>query len=64
VEHAAGRATRRRWRILLRALARTAYFGHGLSILTGRYDREAGSLGDISHFKALATALAAELNDS
>jgi AGCS family alanine or glycine:cation symporter len=37
------------------------YFGHGLSILTGRYDREAGSEGDISHFKALATALSGTL---
>jgi hypothetical protein len=33
-------------------------------MLTGRYDREAGSVSDISHFKALTTALVVEPNGS
>ena len=37
------------------------YFAHGFSIISGKYDREAGSEGDISHFKALATALSGTL---
>ncbi len=37
------------------------YFGHGFRIISGKYDNEAGSEGDISHFKALATALSGTL---
>ncbi len=37
------------------------YFRHGIEILSGKYDAEAGTQGDISHFKALATALSGTL---
>jgi len=37
------------------------YFGHGFEILTGKYDKDPDSEGDISHFKALATALSGTL---
>lgn len=37
------------------------YFRHGVQILSGKYDAEAGTQGDISHFKALATALSGTL---
>lgn len=37
------------------------YFGHGFEILTGKYDQDPDSDGDISHFKALATALSGTL---
>jgi AGCS family alanine or glycine:cation symporter len=37
------------------------YFRHGAEILSGKYDNEAGTQGDISHFKALATALSGTL---
>ncbi len=37
------------------------YFGHGFEILTGKYDQDPGSEGDITHFKALATALSGTL---
>ena len=37
------------------------YFGHGFEILTGKYDKDPGGEGDISHFKALATALSGTL---
>lgn len=37
------------------------YFRHGAEILTGKYDNEANTQGDISHFKALATALSGTL---
>jgi AGCS family alanine or glycine:cation symporter len=37
------------------------YFRHGVAILSGKYDAQSGSVGDISHFKALATALSGTL---
>ncbi|ANO51242.1 alanine/glycine:cation symporter family protein [Woeseia oceani] len=37
------------------------YFRHGFQIITGRYDNDSGDQGDISHFKALATALSGTL---
>ncbi|MDX1481860.1 MAG: alanine/glycine:cation symporter family protein [Woeseiaceae bacterium] len=37
------------------------YLRHGVEILTGRYDATSGDAGDISHFKALATALSGTL---
>ena len=37
------------------------YFRHGVEILTGKYDRVEGAAGDITHFKALATALSGTL---
>jgi alanine or glycine:cation symporter, AGCS family len=37
------------------------HFRHGFEIITGKYDNVAGDHGDISHFKALATALSGTL---
>lgn len=37
------------------------YFRHGFQIVLGKYDNEASDQGDISHFKALATALSGTL---
>lgn len=37
------------------------YFRHGFQIISGRYDDSSGDQGDISHFKALATALSGTL---
>lgn len=37
------------------------YFGHGFEILTGKFDSTSGNDGDISHYKALATALSGTL---
>jgi AGCS family alanine or glycine:cation symporter len=37
------------------------YFRHGLEIVSGKYDAAPGGQGDISHFKALATALSGTL---
>jgi len=37
------------------------YFRHGVVILTGKYDAVSGDQGDISHFRALATALSGTL---
>ena len=37
------------------------YFRHGVAILSGKYDAQSGGVGDISHFKALATALSGTL---
>lgn len=37
------------------------HFGHGLEIISGKYDVSSGDQGDISHFKALATALSGTL---
>ncbi len=37
------------------------HFGHGFEILTGKYDKDSGDEGDITHFKALATALSGTL---
>lgn len=37
------------------------YFRHGFECLTGRYDKDESAHGDISHFKALATALSGTL---
>lgn len=37
------------------------YFRHGFECLTGRYDQDESAHGDISHFKALATALSGTL---
>lgn len=37
------------------------YFRHGFEIVMGKYDAEASDKGDISHFKALATALSGTL---
>lgn len=37
------------------------YFRHGIEILSGKYDDPSGDQGDISHFKALATALSGTL---
>ena len=37
------------------------YFGHGFEILSGKYDKDSGDEGDITHFKALATALSGTL---
>lgn len=37
------------------------YFRHGVEILSGKYDDPSGDQGDISHFKALATALSGTL---
>lgn len=37
------------------------HFRHGFEIVTGKYDNVSGDQGDISHFKALATALSGTL---
>ena len=37
------------------------HFRHGFEILSGKFDAQGGSHGDISHFKALATALSGTL---
>ncbi|MDX1507364.1 MAG: alanine/glycine:cation symporter family protein [Woeseiaceae bacterium] len=37
------------------------YFGHGFEILSGKFDSTSGNEGDISHYKALATALSGTL---
>ena len=37
------------------------HFGHAFEILTGKFDSTSGDQGDISHFKALATALSGTL---
>lgn len=37
------------------------HFRHGFEILTGKFDAASGDEGDISHFKALATALSGTL---
>lgn len=37
------------------------YFRHGVECLSGKYDSTSGDAGDISHFKALATALSGTL---
>ncbi|MEQ8207946.1 MAG: alanine/glycine:cation symporter family protein [Woeseia sp.] len=37
------------------------HFRHGFEIITGKYDADSGDQGDISHFKALATALSGTL---
>ncbi len=37
------------------------YFRHGIECLSGKYDSASGEAGDISHFKALATALSGTL---
>jgi AGCS family alanine or glycine:cation symporter len=37
------------------------YFRHGFEILTGKFDKVADATGDITHFKALATALSGTL---
>lgn len=37
------------------------HFRHGFAILSGKYDATSGDQGDISHFKALATALSGTL---
>ena len=37
------------------------YFGHGFEILTGKFDSTSGNQGDITHYKALATALSGTL---
>ncbi|HNP34269.1 MAG TPA: alanine/glycine:cation symporter family protein [Woeseiaceae bacterium] len=37
------------------------YFRHGIEILSGKFDKDAGAAGDITHFKALATALSGTL---
>ena len=37
------------------------YFSHGFECLSGKYDQDESAQGDISHFKALATALSGTL---
>jgi AGCS family alanine or glycine:cation symporter len=37
------------------------HFSHAFEIISGKFDRESGDQGDISHFKALATALSGTL---
>ena len=37
------------------------HFGHGFEIISGKFDRDSGDQGDISHFRALATALSGTL---
>jgi AGCS family alanine or glycine:cation symporter len=37
------------------------HFRHGFEIISGKYDETSGDQGDISHFKALATALSGTL---
>jgi AGCS family alanine or glycine:cation symporter len=37
------------------------YFRHGFELISGRFDDNSGNQGDISHFKALATALSGTL---
>ena len=37
------------------------HFGHAFQCISGKFDNVAGDQGDISHFKALATALSGTL---